>query len=87
MNLIIFPHQLFLEHPGFKLKPSRVVLIEDSLYFGDAHYPMKFHKQKLWLHRATMKRYELQLQEMGFIVQYAEYDPKPDSLHNLTQSP
>lgn len=59
------------------------MLIEDSLFFGDARYPLQFHKQKLWLHRATMKRYELQLQEMGFIVQYAEYDPKPDSLHNL----
>jgi len=61
MNLLVFPHQLFADHPGLKLKPSRVVLIEDSLFFGDPQYPMKFHKQKLWLHRATMKRYEQML--------------------------
>ena len=39
MNLLIFPNQLFLKHPGLKLRPSRVVLIEDSLFFGDLELP------------------------------------------------
>ena len=95
MNLLIFPHQLFAKHPGLKPRPSRVVLVEDSLFFGDAHYPMKFHKQKLWLHRATMKRYEQMLQAKGFETLYLDYNPKPDSLklhlkkisRSLTSSP
>jgi deoxyribodipyrimidine photolyase-related protein len=80
--LLIFPNQLFLEHPGFKRSPSRVVLIEDSLFFGDTNYPMKFHKQKLWLHRATMKRYQKKLQLDGHETLYLDYDPAPDSLLN-----
>jgi len=80
LNLLVFPHQLFADHPGLKLRPSRVVLIEDSLFFGDPHYPMNFHKQKLWLHRATMKRYEQMLQAKGLETLYLNYNSKPDSL-------
>ncbi len=80
MDLLIFPHQLFDDHPGLELKPSRIVLIEDSLFFGDHRYPMNFHKQKIWLHRATMKRYEQKLQSKGLKTLYINYDPTPDSL-------
>ncbi len=66
MILLILPSQLFAKHPGLKLNPSRVILLEDSLFFGDQRYPMQFHKQKLWLHRASMKRYESELQNKGF---------------------
>ena len=69
-----------MKHPGLKLRPSRVVLIEDSLFFGDSKYPAKFHKQKLWLHRASMKRYESLLQEKGFATNYLEFDSKTRSL-------
>ncbi len=86
MDLLIFPHQLFAQHPGLPLKPSRVVLIEDSLFFGDAHHPLRFHKQKLWLHRASMKRYECTLREKGCDTVYKEYDSQPNSLlHHLTE--
>ncbi|MGB7347216.1 MAG: cryptochrome/photolyase family protein [Pirellulaceae bacterium] len=74
MILLIFPHQLFEKHPGLSLEPSRIILLEDSLFFGDTQYPMQFHKQKLWLHRATMKRYEAALREQEYEVQYVEYD-------------
>ena len=80
MILLVFPNQLFLDHPGLLQDPSSVVLIEDSLFFGDPHYPMKFHKQKLWLHRASMKRYEALLQEQGLKTKYLEYDPAADAL-------
>ena len=76
MILIVFPNQLFSAHPGLELEPSRVVLIEDSLFFGDPRYPMQFHKQKLWLHRASMKRYEAVLRDQGCNVTYLDYDPK-----------
>ena len=41
---------------------------------------MNFHKQKLWLHRATMKRCESMLQAKGFSTLYLEYDSEPGSL-------
>jgi deoxyribodipyrimidine photolyase-related protein len=81
LNLLIFPNQLFEKHPGLKRLPSKVILIEDSLFFGDHHYPATFHKQKLWLHRATMKRYEAWLQDRGFNTEYIDYDPDEDALH------
>ncbi len=80
LDLIIFPNQLFRDHPGLAESPSRVVLIEDSLFFGDARYPLSFHKQKLWLHRATMKRYEQMLREQGIETKYIEYDSEPNAL-------
>ena len=80
VNLLVFPHQLFSSHPGLKKRPSRVVIIEDSLFFGDASYPAKFHKQKLWLHRATMKRYQEHLDGEGLETLYVDYDPQPRSL-------
>ncbi len=80
MNLLVFPHQLFSNHPGLKKRPSRVVIIEESLYFGDNNYPAKFHKQKLWFHRATMKRYQAHLEGKGFDTLYFDYDPQPQSL-------
>ena len=73
--LLIFPHQLFESHPGLAEKPDAAVLIEDSLYFGDGVYPARFHKQKLWLHRASMKRYEQRLQDSELPTSYVEYDP------------
>ena len=74
-RLIVFPHQLFRQHPGFARKPDEVVLIEDSLFFGDDRYPLRFHKQKLWLHRASMKRYEQFAQQKGFKTRYVNYEP------------
>lgn len=56
--LLIFPHQLFFDHPGFEMKPDKIILIEDSLFFSDWNYPVNFHKQKLLLHRASMKYFQ-----------------------------
>ena len=82
LNLIVFPNQLYSDHPGLDLNPSRVVLIEDSLFFGDSYYPMTFHKQKIWLHRATMKRYEQALQSKGLETLYLEHNSEAGSLRN-----
>ena len=69
---LIYPHQLFEEHPALK-KGRDVFLIEDPLYFGDAKYPLKFHKMKLTFHRASMKLYEEMLRRKKFKVHYFEY--------------
>jgi deoxyribodipyrimidine photolyase-related protein len=55
-TLLLYPHQLF----AADLLPEahRVVLIEEPLLFGtDRSYPLDMHKQKLMLHRASMRRY------------------------------
>ena len=49
---LIYPHQLFADHPA-KTGADSVFLVEDPLFFRQ--YP--FHKQKLILHRASMRRY------------------------------
>ncbi len=80
MHLLVFPNQLFSRHPGLKRNPRKVVFIEDSLFFGDSHYPAKFHKQKLWLHRASMKRQQALLADQGFDTIYLDHERSPDSL-------
>jgi deoxyribodipyrimidine photolyase-related protein len=69
---IIFPHQLFKDHPAIQ-KENPVYFIEDSLFFGDKHYPAHFHEQKLVLHRASMKQFANKLKEDGFEVNYFSY--------------
>ena len=80
MILLIFPNQLFKKHPGLKLDPERVALLEHPLFFGDLHHPVDFHLQKLWLHRATMQRHREELASQGFDVAYIDHDFKPDFL-------
>jgi deoxyribodipyrimidine photolyase-related protein len=53
---LVFPHQLFAEHPAIS-EDRPVAVVEDSLFFGDPHYPLRFHKAKLVLHRASMKAF------------------------------
>ena len=49
---LIYPNQLFDAHPA-AAGANVVFLVEDPLFFRQ----YAFHKQKLMLHRATMKRY------------------------------
>lgn len=66
---LVFPHHLFASHPA--LHPGeRVVLVEDPLFFSDARYPSRFHKRRLMLHRASMRRYADGLRDRGFGVTY-----------------
>ena len=64
---LIFPHQLFREHPALS-GADHVILFEDPLFFRQ----VKFHKQKLLLHRASMKAYAHWLREQGNSIQYIE---------------
>ena len=64
---IVFPHQLFLDNPC--LHKDRVVhLVEDELYFNQ----YIFHKQKIVLHRASMKCYEHALRDKGYRTFYQD---------------
>lgn len=79
--LIVFPHQLFEHHPGITQKSQDIALVEDNLFFGDPEHTAVFHKQKLWLHRASMKRYASRLTALGHRVQYVDHRPTGGTLY------
>lgn len=64
---VIFPHQLFREHPSLKTNRP-VYLVEEWLFFQQ----YTFHKLKLVLHRASMKFYQQWLTEKNYTVTYIE---------------
>jgi deoxyribodipyrimidine photolyase-related protein len=62
---IVFPHQLFREHPA--VMPGRIVyLVEEWLFF----HQYRFHQQKLLLHRSTMRMYADYLIQQGYELRY-----------------
>jgi deoxyribodipyrimidine photolyase-related protein len=64
---LLFPHQLFKEIDLLK-QFDKIYLIEESLFFTQ----YKFHKQKMVLHRASMKYYENYLTENNISVEYIQ---------------
>lgn len=64
---IIFPHQLF-KNTAMLDKNKRHYLVEEHLFFTK----YLFHKEKLVLHRASMKAYEHYLLQNGFKVEYID---------------
>ena len=69
---LIFPHQLFDPHPAIS-KERPVLLVEDGLTFGDPHVGLEFHRQRLILHRASMKTYAAMLGQRGYEVTYVDH--------------
>ncbi|HRE80284.1 MAG TPA: cryptochrome/photolyase family protein, partial [Opitutaceae bacterium] len=62
---LIFPHQLYRPHPAVRAG-SRIWLLEDPLFFGnDRHWPLRFHVQKLLLHRRSLAAFRLELERAG----------------------
>ncbi|MEP6727631.1 MAG: cryptochrome/photolyase family protein, partial [Bacteroidota bacterium] len=75
---IIFPHQLFKEHPA--VQPSRMTyLVEETLFFRQYN----FNKKKLVLHRASMKIYESYLLKKNYPVTYIETTDKESDIREL----
>lgn len=64
---LVYPHQLFQENRSLR-GVSRIYLVEEPLLFTQ----FRFHKQKLVLHRASMKWYADQLESAGKKVIYIE---------------
>jgi deoxyribodipyrimidine photolyase-related protein len=64
---LIFPHQLFQQHPALQ-KDSPVYLVEEWLFFSQYN----FHQQKILLHRTSMKAYASFLQSKNFKVNYVD---------------
>lgn len=76
--VIIFPHQLFKQHPAVTTART-VYLIEETLFFNQYN----FHKQKIILHRASMKAYEDYLLKKKIAVQYIEAGSPHSDIQNL----
>jgi len=83
---LVFPHQLFAASPALEGAPERVVMIEDTLFFGDERYPARFHKQKLAYHRATMAHWAEHHRRAGLRVDIHAYDGPCSALGPLMRS-
>ena len=77
---LIFPHQLFKQHPALQ-KNRQVHLVEDWLFFRQYN----FHQQKIMLHRSGMKFYETYLKEQGFSVQYINTTDERNEITKLIE--
>ncbi|MEM1055656.1 MAG: cryptochrome/photolyase family protein [Bacteroidota bacterium] len=69
---LVYPNQLFADHPALE-DTDRVILHEDDLFFRDEQYPARYHKLRLTLHRATMRRYAESLERDGRSVEYVAW--------------
>ncbi|HMO32022.1 MAG TPA: cryptochrome/photolyase family protein [Lacibacter sp.] len=70
---LIFPHQLFEQHPALQ-RGMPVYLVEEQLFFRQ----YAFHQQKIVLHRASMKAYGHYLLKKKLPVTYVE-SSRPES--------
>jgi deoxyribodipyrimidine photolyase-related protein len=78
---LIFPHQLFDQHPS--IQPSiPIVLVEEELFFRQ----FNFHKQKLILHRASMKAFADELISKGYQVNYIASHHENNRIEQLIKS-
>jgi deoxyribodipyrimidine photolyase-related protein len=83
---LIFPHQLFQDHPGLRTS-HRIVLVEEGLIFGnDPVWPLRIHRQKLILHRASMRAYGEQIRADGYQLDYLDHG-KTWEAHLLQMAP
>jgi deoxyribodipyrimidine photolyase-related protein len=72
---LVFPHQLFEQHPAL-VPGNPVVLIEEFLFFR----MYRFHRQKLILHRASMRAWAERRRSEGYEVWYIEaFEPHADA--------
>jgi deoxyribodipyrimidine photolyase-related protein len=78
---LVFPHQLYDPHPA--TAPGRpVVLVEEHLFFRQ----YRFHRQKLILHRASLRAYADRLRMSGLEVEYVEATEQSSDIRHLLTS-
>lgn len=82
MQLIIFPHQLYTI-PQLPYGTKEIYLIEHPYFFEHPDPKIKYHKQKLMLHRASMRAYFDQLRKKGYPIKYIEFQYAKSGLKAL----
>lgn len=70
---LIFPHQLFRQHPAVS-KTREIFLLEEPRFFTGHPSSLRFHKKKLLLHRASMQAYKKVLESQGYRVRYIDFE-------------
>ena len=81
--VLIFPNQLFAQHPALRADRP-VYLLEEFLFFRQ----YTFHKKKLVFHRASMQYYADKLRQDGHKVTYIEsHDDQQDVRKFVTSLP
>ena len=71
---LVLPHQLFEQHRS-AVEGTVFVLVEHDLLFRQ----YRFHTQKLVLHRASMRRFGIRLEEAGYAVERVDTDGRTTS--------
>ncbi len=71
-SVLVLPHQLFKHNPAFS--PTRSIVIAELDYFFNRY---RFHKQKLWLHYASLAYYHDYLVNAGYTVSYLTWQDAP----------
>lgn len=69
---LVYPHQLFSPHPVLS-EAKTVLFVEEPLFFTQ----FQFHRQKLMLHRASMRSYRARLESEGIETRYLESSDCP----------
>ncbi|THJ68639.1 cryptochrome/photolyase family protein [Arthrobacter echini] len=75
---LVLPHQLFEEHLEVS-QDTLFVFLEDDLMFRS----LRFHQQKLVLHRASMTSFARRLKDAGYEVRYVETSARATSQERL----
>jgi deoxyribodipyrimidine photolyase-related protein len=82
---IVYPNQLFRISQTDAIEKGRtIILVEEPLFFTR----LKFHKQKILLHRASMNAYKDYLESHGYTVKYLEsidFDNTKDVLTHIAE--
>lgn len=73
--VLIYPHQLYPTSWAGFAKNRPIYLVEESLFLTE----FKFHKQKLLLHRLSLKAYQKELTSAGYTVHYIDVVNHPQT--------
>lgn len=76
---LVFPHQLFNNHPLLDFE-GNFYLIEEYLFFKQ--YP--FHQQKIAFHRASMKIFQKKLEDSSKMVHYIDSENPLSDIRKFT---
>lgn len=76
--ILVFPHQLYADHPCLAGNGD-VYLVEEPLFFTQ----YRFHKQKLVLHRASMRKYADALRQSRRTVHYIDCQSESSDIRIL----
>ena len=80
---LVYPHQLFADHPAVAAGRP-IALIEEPLLFGtDPQWPCRIHRQRALLHRCSMHAYAERLRGQGHQVNLTRHHEASNTTGHL----